>query len=165
MDIRKIKKLIELLEESSLTEIEIVEGEESVRLSRSAAMSTPLIPHYGLPPNVQAAAWSAPGGGMADSGPAGGTGHAASEQSADEAVPEGELVRAPMVGTFYSSPSPEAEPFVSLGQNVTEGDTMCIIEAMKMFNQIEAETSGTVVAILVENGQPVEFDQPLFVIR
>jgi len=136
-----------------------------VRLSRGAAVSAPVIPHYGLPPNVQAAAWSAPGGGVADSGAAGTAGHAASEQPADEPVPEGELVRAPMVGTFYSSPSPEAEPFVSLGQNVTEGDTMCIIEAMKMFNQIEAETTGTVVAILVENGQPVEFDQPLFVIR
>ena len=80
-------------------------------------------------------------------------------------MPEGELVRAPMVGTFYASPSPDAEPFVTLGQQVSEGETMCIIEAMKMFNQIEAESSGTVVAILVENGQPVEFDQPLFVLR
>ena len=80
-------------------------------------------------------------------------------------VPEGELVRAPMVGTFYSASSPEDGPFVSLGQQVSEGETMCIIEAMKMFNQIEAETSGTVVAVLAENGQPVEFDQPLFVIR
>jgi acetyl-CoA carboxylase biotin carboxyl carrier protein len=85
--------------------------------------------------------------------------------AAENAVPEGELVRAPMVGTYYASPSPDAEPFVALGQRITEGETMCIIEAMKMFNQIEAETSGTVVAILVENGQPVEFDQPLFVIR
>jgi acetyl-CoA carboxylase biotin carboxyl carrier protein len=83
----------------------------------------------------------------------------------EEAVPEGEIVRAPMVGTYYSASSPDADAFVSLGQKVSEGETMCIIEAMKMFNQIEAETSGTVVAILVENGQPVEFDQPLFVIR
>ena len=83
----------------------------------------------------------------------------------EETIPEGELVRAPMVGTFYASPSPETDAFVSLGQKVTEGETMCIIEAMKMFNQIEAEASGTVVAILVESGQPVEFDQPLFVIR
>ena len=83
----------------------------------------------------------------------------------EQAVPEGELVRAPMVGTFYSASSPEVDAFVSLGQQVKEGETMCIIEAMKMFNQIEAEASGTVVAILVENGQPVEFDQPLFVIR
>jgi acetyl-CoA carboxylase biotin carboxyl carrier protein len=89
----------------------------------------------------------------------------AAEASTQEEIPEGEVVRAPMVGTYYGAPSPDAEPFVSLGQKVSEGETMCIIEAMKMFNQIEAETSGTVVAILVENGQPVEFDQPLFVIR
>ncbi|MEE4292954.1 MAG: acetyl-CoA carboxylase biotin carboxyl carrier protein [Xanthomonadales bacterium] len=161
MDIRKIKKLIELLEESSLSEIEIVEGEESVRLSRGAAavagMPVHMPQHYALPPNVQAAAWSAPG-----QVPAAAAGPAEPEQ---EEVPEGELVRAPMVGTFYAASSPEAEPFVSLGQQVSEGETMCIIEAMKMFNQIEAECSGTVVAILVENGQPVEFDQPLFVIR
>jgi acetyl-CoA carboxylase biotin carboxyl carrier protein len=87
------------------------------------------------------------------------------EEAQEESIPEGELVRAPMVGTFYDSPSPETEAFVSLGQQVSAGETMCIIEAMKMFNQIEAEVSGTVVAILVENGQPVEFDQSLFVIR
>ena len=87
------------------------------------------------------------------------------QASQEEQVPEGELVRSPMVGTFYDSPSPEAEPFASLGQQIKEGDTMCIIEAMKMFNQIEAEVSGTVAAILVENGHPVEFDQPLFVLR
>jgi acetyl-CoA carboxylase biotin carboxyl carrier protein len=166
MDIRKIKKLIELLEESSLTEIEIVEGEESVRLSRAASSGgVPAYPGYpmALPAHVQAAAWSAPGGSpQSPETPAESGGEAAAE---DEGVPEGELVRAPMVGTFYASPSPDAEPFVSLGQRVSEGETMCIIEAMKMFNQIEAETSGTVVAILVENGQPVEFDQPLFVVR
>lgn len=162
MDIRKIKKLIELLEESSLTEIEIVEGEESVRLGRASAQTRAPMP-YSLPANVQAAAWSAPGAAEPQAAPApAGGGQEAAE---DEGVPEGELVRAPMVGTYYASPSPDAEPFVSLGQRITEGETMCIIEAMKMFNQIEAEASGTVVAILVENGQPVEFDQPLFVIR
>jgi len=165
MDIRKIKKLIELLEESSLTEIEIVEGEESVRLSRGSPLGVGVAPmmHHGLPPNVQAAAWSAPampGAGNAPSAQGG----AAEPEPGDE-IPEGELVRAPMVGTFYAAPSPDAEPFVSLGQKVSEGETMCIIEAMKMFNQIETDVSGTVVAILVENGQPVEFDQPLFVIR
>lgn len=160
MDIRKIKKLIELLEESSLTEIEIVEGEESVRLARGSAGSAyPMV--HGLPANVQAAAWSAPG----QPQPAPGSGETAAAEAEGEGVPEGELVRAPMVGTYYASPSPDAEPFVSLGQRITEGETLCIIEAMKMFNQIEAETSGTVVAILVENGQPVEFDQPLFVVR
>ena len=163
MDIRKIKKLIELLEESSLSEIEIVEGEESVRLSRAMAAPPMAAPHAypgALPAHVQAAAWSAPGGAAAPpekpAAPAG---------DAEEEVPEGELVRAPMVGTFYGAPSPDAEPFVSLGQRVSEGETVCIIEAMKMFNQIEADVTGTVVAILVENGQPVEFDQPLFVIR
>jgi acetyl-CoA carboxylase biotin carboxyl carrier protein len=162
MDIRKIKKLIELLEESSLTEIEIVEGEESVRLSRAssavAAMGQP-----GIPAHVQAAAWTAPGAAAPAGAPPGPSGEEV--VSDEESIPEGDLVRAPMVGTFYASPSPDAEPFVSLGQRVTEGETMCIIEAMKMFNQIEAEVSGTVVAILVENGQPVEFDQPLFVVR
>ena len=162
MDIRKIKKLIELLEESSLSEIEIVEGEESVRLSRAAAV-TPAPMQVGLSPDVQAAAWTAPGSQPPQGPPQ--VEEAAPSEALGEAVPEGELVRAPMVGTFYASSSPEAEPFVSLGQHVREGETMCIIEAMKMFNQIEAEASGTVVAILVENGQPVEFDQPLFVIR
>ena len=162
MDIRKIKKLIELLEESSLTEIEIVEGEESVRLSRGG-MASPGFAPQAVHPGVQAAAWSAPGvpmtpGAVAPPAPV-------ADEPEEPAVPEGELVRAPMVGTFYAASSPEAEPFVSLGQQVTQGETMCIIEAMKMFNQIEAEASGTVVAILVENGQPVEFDQPLYVIR
>ena len=161
MDIRKIKKLIELLEDSSLSEIEIVEGEESVRLSRGGyTVGMPAQPM--IPAEVQAAAWSAPAPQAAPLEPAAAAAPAEPEQ---ESVPEGELVRAPMVGTFYAASSPDVDPFVSLGQQVSEGETMCIIEAMKMFNQIEAETSGTVVAILVENGQPVEFDQPLFVIR
>jgi acetyl-CoA carboxylase biotin carboxyl carrier protein len=163
VDIRKIKKLIELLEESSLTEIEIVEGEESVRLSR-VGMAGPGVVQHAVNPIAQEAAWSAP---ASSTIPAAGVLPVpeAGDTAEEPAVPEGELVRAPMVGTFYASSSPEAEPFVSLGQQVNEGETMCIIEAMKMFNQIEADASGTVVAILVENGQPVEFDQPLYVIR
>jgi acetyl-CoA carboxylase biotin carboxyl carrier protein len=154
MDIRKVKKLIELLEESNLTEIEIVEGEESVRLSRgNAASVAPPGQQFFTPPSVPVQPPPAP--------PAA-PGEPAAEE---EQVPEGEVLRSPMVGTFYTAPSPEAEPFVSLGQKVSEGETLCIIEAMKMFNQIEAEVSGTVAAILAENGQPVEFDQPLFVIR
>jgi acetyl-CoA carboxylase biotin carboxyl carrier protein len=154
MDIRKVKKLIELLEESNLTEIEIVEGEESVRLSRgNAAPVAPPPQQYFTPAPVPVQPPPAPPTSL---------GEPASEE---EPVPEGEVLRSPMVGTFYTSPSPEAEPFVSLGQKVSEGETLCIIEAMKMFNQIEAEVSGTVAAILAENGQPVEFDQPLFVIR
>lgn len=163
MDIRKVKKLIEMLEESNLTELEIVEGEESVRLSRAGG--------YGMPQPAPQFVMQAP----ASPGPASSQPVAASAANAAAAatepvavkdeVPEGEMLRSPMVGTFYASPSPEADPFVSLGQKVTEGETLCIIEAMKMFNQIEAEVSGTVVAILAETGQPVEFDQPLFVIR
>ena len=160
MDIRKIKKLIELLEESSLSEIEIVEGKESVRLSRGGVTVNPGLAQTLIPADVQAAAWSAP-----TPAPVIPPAAPAPEEAQEESIPEGELIRAPMVGTFYDSPSPETDAFVSLGQQVSAGETMCIIEAMKMFNQIEAEVSGTVVAILVENGQPVEFDQPLFVIR
>lgn len=149
MDIRKIKKLIELLEESNLTEIEIVEGEESVHLIRAGqpvAAPVPLIEQPPLAATVASVA-SQP------------------QDDGEEEIPEGELVLAPMVGTFYGASSPEAQPFVTMGQTVGVGDTLCIIEAMKMFNQIEADVSGTIVAILAESGQPVEFDQPLFVIR
>ena len=150
MDIRKIKKLIELLEDSSLTELEIVEGEESVRLARGGY--------------AQAVTMAAPPVGVQAASP---MPAAAAELPADaqDQIPEGEPVLSPMVGTFYGASGPEAEAFVKLGQTVGVGDTLCIIEAMKMFNQIEADVSGTVVAILAENGQPVEYDQPLFVIR
>lgn len=150
MDIRKIKKLIELLEESNLTEIEIVEGEESVRLIRAGQpVAAPIAAPVALveQPLVAAAAVAPP------------------EEDGEDPIPEGERVLAPMVGTFYGASSPEAQPFVSMGQTVGVGDTLCIIEAMKMFNQIEADISGTIVAILAESGQPVEYDQPLFVIR
>ena len=149
MDIRKIKKLIELLEDSSLTEIEIVEGEESVRLARGGMLqAAPMsaAPVVTAPAPVAAAP-------------------AAEQPEEEDQIPEGEAVLSPMVGTFYGASSPEAQAFVSLGQRVGVGDTLCIIEAMKMFNQIESDVSGTVVAILAENGQPVEYDQPLFVIR
>jgi len=153
VDIRKIKKLIELLEASSLTEIEIVEGEESVRLVRGGVLqSAPALAAPQVASATPAAIPAAPA-----------TEPAGAED--EDQIPEGEAVLAPMVGTFYASSSPEAQPFVSLGQSVGVGDTLCIIEAMKMFNQIEADISGTVVAILVETGQPVEYDQPLFVIR
>jgi acetyl-CoA carboxylase biotin carboxyl carrier protein len=163
MDIRKIKKLIELLEESSLTELEIVEGEESVRLSRGGTMVSAVPVHGSISTAAQAAVGAAPS--SVDTGSQGTPAVAPPQESQEEQVPDGEVLRSPMVGTFYDSPSPEADSFASLGQQVKEGDTMCIIEAMKMFNQIEAEVSGTVVAIMVENGQPVEFDEPLFVIR
>ncbi len=155
MDIRKIKKLIELLEASSLTEMEIHEGEESVRLSRHhqlpSAPTAPTVPASA--PSPVAAPPAAPAQDSAESSPV-----AAAED-------EGHVVRSPMVGTFYTASSPEAEPFVKVGQKVKAGDALCIIEAMKMFNQIESEIDGVVTRILAENGQPVEFDEPLFIIQ
>ena len=150
MDIRKVKKLIELLEESQVAEIEIHEGEESVRISRMPAA---------LP--AQAVVQAAPAVAMAASVAAA----APQETTASEpATPEGHAVTSPMVGTFYEAASPGAKPFVSVGQQVNVGDTLCIVEAMKMLNQIEADKAGTIAARLVENGQPVEFGQSLFVI-
>lgn len=152
MDLRKIKKLIELLEESTLTEIEITEGEESVRLSCQSAHAAPVQTAAPQPP--------APGAAPLPAAPA-----PPADESAPSDLPEGEVVRSPMVGTFYDSPNPEAEPFVKAGQTVQKGDVLCLVEAMKMFNQIEAEFGGTVVAALPQNGDPVEFDEPLFVIK
>lgn len=155
MDLRKIKKLIDLLEESNLAELEIKEGEEVVRLSRvpkSAAPAPAPAPAVAAP--IPAAAAPAP----ASAAPA------AAAPPADDALPAGHVVKAPMVGTFYASATPGAPAFASVGQQVAAGDTLGVIEAMKMFNQIEAEVAGTVKAILVENGQPVEFDEPMFVI-
>ncbi|NYZ62140.1 acetyl-CoA carboxylase biotin carboxyl carrier protein [Luteimonas deserti] len=157
MDLRKIKKLIDLLEESNLTEIEIKEGEESVRLSRTASANGAPLTYAPAPTLVPRAAEPV----MPMSSPVdAATGGA---PKADD-LPAGQVTKSPMVGTFYASAAPDKPAFVSVGQSVKAGDTLGIIEAMKMFNPIEAETSGTVVAILCENGQPVEFDQPLFVI-
>ena len=150
MDIRKVKKLIELLEESNIDEIEIKEGEESVRISRNGAQSAAIpqyLPQYAPPPPPPAVAAPAA---------------AAEPAPPTAAAPGGHVVRSPMVGTFYSSPSPSSPVFVEVGQAVKMGDVICIVEAMKMMNQIEADKSGTIEAILVENGEPVEFDQPLF---
>jgi len=155
MDLRKIKKLIDLLEESNLAELEIKEGEETVRLSRiPKGMVSTMAPAPSLHPvRVD------PGPQAALAAPA-----AASAPAPDNAIPEGHVVTAPMVGTFYASSNPEAPAFVKVGQKVKAGDTLGIIEAMKMFNQIEADVAGTVLAVLVSNGQPVEFDEPMFVI-
>jgi acetyl-CoA carboxylase biotin carboxyl carrier protein len=151
MDIRKVKKLIELLEESNIAEIEIHEGEESVRISR---MSTTL-PAQALVQAAPAVAAAPPVAAAA----------APQEVAASEpATPDGHAVTSPMVGTFYEASTPGAKPFVEVGQKVNVGDTLCIVEAMKMLNQIEADKAGTVAAMLVENGQPVEFGQSLFVI-
>jgi acetyl-CoA carboxylase biotin carboxyl carrier protein len=158
MDLRKIKKLIDLLEESNLTEIEIKEGEESVRLARhpkGTVVSAPMPMHHvaheapRAPAHVQ---------GMASPVEAATGGRAPSD------LPDGHVMRSPMVGTFYASPNPDSPPFVKIGQSIKAGDTIGIIEEMKMFYPFEADVSGTVTAILASSGSPVEFDEPLFVI-
>lgn len=152
MDIRKIKKLIELVEESGIAELEISEGEESVRISRNFSGQVTAAPQMIMPQvaaPVAASVAAAP---------------AAAAPAAD-ATPAGHLMRSPMVGSFYRSSSPEAKPFVEVGQHVNVGDTLCIVEAMKMMNQIESDKAGVIKAILVENGQAVEFDEPLFIIE
>ena len=148
MDLRKIKKLIDLLEESNLAELEIKEGEEVVRLSRVPKGSVAVAPVAVAAPVAAPAPVAA----------------APAAVPAAPAMPEGHVVKAPMVGTYYASASPGAPAFVKVGQQVKAGETLGIIEAMKMFNQIEADVGGTVQAILIDNGQPVEFDQPMFVI-
>jgi len=156
MDIRKVKKLIELLEQSDVAEIEIHEGEESVRISRqvSGGAAMPFYMPQGMPMPMAGAAPQ----------PAAAPAPAQSAVDDDEDEITGTLVRSPMVGTFYRAPSPGSKSFVEEGQSVKAGDTLCIIEAMKILNQIECEQSGTVKRILVENGQPVEYNQPLFLI-
>ena len=157
MDIRKVKKLIELLEESGIAEIEITEGEESVRISRYGG-SAPAVTHAVAAPAVVAAAPAA-------ATPAAAPAAAAPATAGGKEIPAGHQVKSPMVGTFYRSASPGAKAFVDVGSVVKEGDTLCIIEAMKMMNQIEADKAGTVKAILANNGDPVEFGQPLIVIE
>ena len=159
MDLRKIKKLIDLLEESNLAEIEIKEGEESVRLSRIPTGVAVAAPAAALEGRSPVAAPAAP---MPMSSPTESATGGSAKAGAD--LPPGHVVRAPMVGTYYAAPAPDKPAFVSVGQSVKAGETLGIIEAMKMFNPIEADTAGTVVAILCESGQPIEFDQPLFVI-
>jgi len=140
MDIRKIKKLIEMLEESNLAEIEVREGEESIRISRASSTPAPAVSHAA--PVV-----------------------AASAPAKTETLPPGHIVSSPMVGTFYRSPTPGAPSFVEVGQRVEQGETLCIVEAMKMMNAIEADKAGVVTVILKENGQPVEYGEALFVIE
>ena len=154
MDLRKLKKLIDLVQESGIGEIEITEGEEKVRISRQMAGAAPVIMAAPAmqPMGYAPAAAPVPGG-----GPAGG--------AAAPAEPQGHQLKSPMVGTFYRAPSPGAPAFVEVGQSVTKGQTLCIIEAMKLLNEIESDVAGTIKAILVENGQPVEYGQPLFLIE
>lgn len=151
MDLRKLKKLIDLVEASGIAELEITEGEEKVRISRSTSSIQPQVAATGSPQASISAAAAAPSGGAG--------------AAAAAILPEGHVVKSPMVGTFYRSSAPGANAFVEIGQTVKAGDTLCIIEAMKLLNEIESDKSGTIKAVLVENGQPVEYGEPLFVIE
>ncbi len=154
MDLRKLKKLIDLVQESGIAELEITEGEEKVKIVKGGAVAATPVPVV-----VAAAPAAEARPVMATAAPA-----PAAAPAEAAAAQEGHVVKAPMVGTFYRSPSPDAKPFVEVGQAVKEGETICIIEAMKLMNEIEADATGTVKAILVENGQPVEYGQPLFIL-
>ena len=150
MDLRKLKKLIDLVQESGISELEVTEGEEKVRIAK----------HYGTVAAAPQQYYAAPPQMMAPGAPAA----SAVNLDDEDELPEGHIVKSPMVGTFYRSPSPGADAFVQIGQTVKQGETLCIIEAMKLLNEIESDASGVVKAILVENGEPVEFGEPLYVI-
>lgn len=147
MDLRKLKKLIDLVQESGISELEVTEGEERVRIAKHYGAVAAPVQHYAVPAAIPAAM------------PA-----TVSSVNLDDDLPEGHVVKSPMVGTFYRSSSPGGDAFVQVGQTVKEGDTLCIIEAMKLLNEIEADASGVIKAILLDNGEPVEFGEPLFVI-
>jgi acetyl-CoA carboxylase biotin carboxyl carrier protein len=147
MDLRKLKKLIDLVEASGIAELEVTEGEEKVRIAKNSANTAPTVSTVGA---VQAVSAATP---------------ALAPIATPAPVPEGHIVKAPMVGTFYRSAAPGAKPFVDIGQKVAVGDTLCVIEAMKLMNEIDADCAGTVKAILIENGMPVEYGEPLFVIE
>ena len=150
MDLRKLKKLIDLVEASGIAELEITEGEEKVRIAKSIAGAQMMLAH--APQMMQAQATAPAPAAPVPTAPA------------EDAVPEGHIVRSPMVGTFYRAPAPGSKNFAEVGQSVNAGDTLCIIEAMKLLNEIESDQGGVIKAILVENGQPVEYGEPLFVI-
>lgn len=159
MDIRKIKKLIDLIDETGVTEIEIKEGEESVRISKQSSVAGPSYTTLAMPAAAPVATTPI------NATPAPAASESPSATGAASASHSGHMIKSPMVGTLYLSPSPEAPVFVKVGDKVNKGATLCIVEAMKMFNEIEADVSGRVAAILVENGHAVEYDQPLFVIE
>lgn len=151
MDLRKLKKLIDLVQESGISELEVTEGEEKVRIAKHYAPAMQPLQQYAVPMGMPAPQPAPAGTSSVD-------------LDDEDEVPEGHVLKSPMVGTFYRSPSPGSDSFVEIGQAVKEGDTLCIIEAMKLLNEIEADAAGTIKAILVENGQPVEFGEPLFII-
>jgi acetyl-CoA carboxylase biotin carboxyl carrier protein len=147
VDLRKLKKLIDLVQESGIGELEITEGEEKVRISRNTPPAQPAAPAPAAPPAVAQTPVAPP-----------------APKQEEPSYPEGHVLKSPMVGTFYRSATPGGPPFVEVGQTISEGDTLCIIEAMKLLNEIEADKGGVIKAILVENGQPVEYGEPLFII-
>ena len=151
MDLRKIKKLIELLEESGIAEIEVKEGEESIKLSRASQVQQPIMNMQNLDIPAQVNQTPEPS--------------AKSQENKTDPISDGDTIDSPMVGTFYRAASPDSKVFVEKGQKVNKGDTVCILEAMKMMNQVTAEQSGTIIEILVEDAEPVEFGQPLFIIK
>ena len=153
MDLRKLKTLIDLVQQSGIAELEISEGEEKVRISRGVPAGTP---HAAPAPQVV----TLPSAGPTSAAPA----KPAASAEGEAALPEGHVIRSPMVGTFYRTSAPGAKPFVEVGQAVKTGDTLCIIEAMKLLNEIEADQEGVIKAILLENGQPVEYGEPLFIL-
>ena len=150
MDLRKLKKLIDLVQESGISELEVTEGEEKVRIAKHYGVAAAPVQHYAVPAPMPAAGSPA--------------GVSSVDLDDEDDLPEGHVVKAPMVGTFYRAASPGADPFVQIGSAVKKGDTLCIIEAMKLLNEIEADADGVVKAILLENGEPVEYGEPLFVI-
>ena len=164
MDLRKIKALIDLLDKSNLAELEIKEGEESVRLARHSSVAPQMMMSAPMHMPMQAADHAHRGGAPAGAPTPALAATATEAQPKAKDVPDGHMIRSPMVGTYYASPNPDAAPYVTVGSTVKAGQTLGIIEAMKMFNPIEADVSGTVRAILVETGQPIEFDEPMFVI-
>jgi len=155
MDLRKLKTLIDLVAESDISELEVTEGDGKVRIVKTPPAAPQPVVYAAPPTDTTVVAATAAAAAAAES---------AAEAPADEALPDGHTVLAPMVGTFYRAPSPGAAPFVEVGQSVQEGDALCIVEAMKLLNEIEADRAGVIKAVLVENGEPVEYGQPLFVI-
>ena len=161
MDLKLVKNLLDLISDSDVNEVSIEEGDFKLKVKKQSESESPQQVHYQMPPQQQAPApqpQAAPAPAPQSSGDSGG-------ESGGDAQPDGDVVKSPIVGTFYEAPSPDSDAFVKVGDSIKEGDTLCIVEAMKIMNEIEAEFSGTVQKILVDDGQPVEFDQPLFIIK
>lgn len=159
MDLKLVKNLLDLISESEVNEVSIEEGDFKLKVKKQSDSPSQL--HYQIPPQQQQAPAPAPAPQPAATPPSSGS----AEEAPSESQPDGEVIKSPIVGTFYEAASPDSDPFVKVGDTIKKGDTLCIVEAMKIMNEIESEVSGTIQKIIVENGQPVEFDQPLFIIK